>query len=349
MPAAIWFELARTVVLVSKIRLTRGGCVTPVSVALCVCNGAKFLGDQLSSLISQSRPPQEVVIGDDASEDQSLAIIQQFSKHAPFEVRVLQNDSRLGVRRNFERVIASCPSDLIVLCDQDDLWLPQKLDVLASTLERTPGAVAVFSDADVVDDTLSPLGYTMWDHIAFSMGHQKRIAGDRPWEVLFKHPVVTGATLMFRRDLVDACLPIPDGWVHDAWIAQIAAAHGQIVVVPEPLILYRQHAANVIGGRRLSLRAQLRKGETIGRLGLVEREYLRYQQLLDRLSALGERPSLRMMQDLAVAKLEHLKRRRNLPANRIRRVPAIVSEVLKGNYQRFAKDWRYVAADLFMS
>ena len=323
--------------------------MTPVSVALSVCNGAKFLGDQLSSLLAQRRPPREVVIGDDASEDQSLAIIQQFSRDAPFEVRLLKSDLRLGVRRNFERVIASCSSNLIVLCDQDDLWLPQKLDVLASTLERTPGSVAVFSDADVVDDNLSPLGYTMWEHIAFSTERQEQIAGEHPWEVLYKHPVVTGATLMFRRELVDACLPIPDGWVHDAWIAQIAAAHGRIVAMPEPLILYRQHSANVIGGRRLSLRAQLRKGETIGRLALVERESLRYQQLLDRLSAFDETPRRRMMQNLAVAKLEHLERRRNLPANRIRRVPAVVSEVFKGNYQRFAKDWRYVAADLFMS
>ena len=323
--------------------------MTPVSVALCVCNGAKFLGDQLHSLISQSRLPKEVVIGDDASGDRSVEMIGQFSQDAPFEVRLLQNDPRLGVRGNFEKVIAHCTSDLIALCDQDDFWLPEKLETLASSLEKTPGAFAAFSDADVVDDTLGPLGYTMWEQIAFSRDRQEQIAGDRPWEVLFKHPVVTGATLMFRKELVDACLPIPENWVHDAWIAQIAAAHGRIVAVPEPLVLYRQHPSNVIGGKRLSLRAQLRTAETIGRVGLAERESLRYTQLLDRLSALDETPRLRMIRDLAVAKLEHLDRRINLPPNRVRRVPAVVSEVLKGNYQRFAKDWRYVVADLFMS
>lgn len=323
--------------------------MTPVSVALCVCNGAEFLGDQLSSLVSQSRPPKEVVIGDDASEDRSVAIINQFSQDAPFEVRLLRNNSRLGVRRNFENVIAHCSSDFIALCDQDDIWLPQKLDILASRLERAPDAVAVFSDADVVDDALVPLGYTMWEQIAFSRERQEQIVGDRPWEALFKHPVVTGATLMFRRELVDACLPIPEAWVHDAWIAQISAVHGRIVTVPKPLVLYRQHLANVIGGRRLSLRAQLRKGEEIGRIGLAEREYSRYQQLLDRLSEFEETQRVRTMRDLAVAKLEHLNRRRSLPANRVRRVPAVVSEVLAGNYRRFAKDWRYVVADLLMS
>ena len=323
--------------------------MTSVSVALCVYNGARFLGDQLSSLASQSHLPTELIIGDDASDDESSEIIQEFSKSAPFQVRLLHNDRRLGVRRNFERVIAQCSGGLIALCDQDDVWLPRKLEVLTSILERDPDVVAAFSDAQVVDDKLRAHGHTMWEHVGFSRWQQEQLAKARLWEVLFKHPVVTGATLVFRRELVDVCLPIPESWIHDAWIAQVAAAHGQILAVPEPLILYRQHSANVIGGRRLSLRAQLQKGEAIGRIGLTDREYSRFEQLLGRLSELEATPRVRMMRELAVAKLQHLERRRRLPANRIGRIPTVVSEVLRGNYRRFAKDWRYVAADLFMS
>lgn len=322
--------------------------MTRVSIALCVCHGARFLDEQLSSLRAQSRLPEEVVIGDDASEDESVAIIKRFSAEAPFPVRIIRNKQRLGVRGNFEKVISHCSNELIALCDQDDVWLPEKLDVLASRLERDANAVAVFSDASVVDEKLQPLGYTMWEHVGFTAMRRKQMTQDAPWQPLFKDPVVTGATLMFRKRLVDACLPIPESWVHDAWIAQIAAAHGKILAVEEPLVLYRQHSANVIGGKRLSLRSQLRRADVVGRLGLVERELSRYRQLFERLSDLDITPRQTAMQRSAREKIRHLERRQRLPANRMRRVPTIMSECLNGNYYRFSKDWRNVAADWFM-
>jgi hypothetical protein len=322
--------------------------VTSISVALCVYNGAKFLGDQLASLSAQSRLPAEVIIGDDASEDISKSIIYDFSRSAPFQVRLLDNERRLGVRKNFERVISECSGDLIALCDQDDVWLPQKLEVLASLIQSDPNLIAAFSDAHVVDDKLQSLGYTMWEHIAFSRRRQEQLAGPRPWEVLFKHPVVTGATLLFRRTLVEACLPIPEAWVHDAWIAQLAAVHGAITATPEPLVLYRQHTDNLIGGKRISLHDQEREGRRIGRAALIKRESARFEQLLDRLSSLQDTRRVLAVRQLAVAKLRHLERRRTLPANRVQRIPTVVLEVLTGNYRRFTLDWRYPAADLFM-
>lgn len=322
--------------------------MTRVSIALCVCHGARFLDEQLSSLRAQSRVPNEVVIGDDASEDESVAIVERFSAEAPFPVRLIRNSPRLGVRRNFEKVISHCTNELIALCDQDDVWLPEKLDVLASRLEDEASAMAAFSDATVVDENLNPLGYTMWQRIGFSGKRRKQMTQDCPWQPLFKDPVVTGATLIFRKQLVDACLPIPDSWVHDAWIAQLAAAHGKILPVDEPLILYRQHSSNVIGGKRLSLRAQLREANFVGRLGVVERELSRYRQLLERLSDLDITPRQTAMREAACAKVRHLQIRQKLPAERVRRLPMIVSEWLNGNYIRYSKDWRNIAADLLM-
>ena len=171
---------------------------------------------------------------------------------------------------------------------------------------------------------------------------------DRPWEVLFKDPVVTGATLAFRRSLVDRCLPIPENWMHDAWIAQIAAWHGRVDPVEAPLINYRQHSSNVIGGKRLSVLSQIRRAEAVGRTGLVGRELSRYTALLERLPEQGATPRQATMRKLTLVKIEHLSRRMNLPRNHLRRVPTVFSECLSGNYRRFAKDWRNVVADLFM-
>lgn len=249
---------------------------------------------------------------------------------------------------NFERAIQSGTGGLIALCDQDDVWLPNKLKRLVDAMERDPDVVAVFSDAVVVDADLKQLGYTMWRQVGFTQPRQRQIRENRPWEVLFKDPVVTGATLMFRRELLPYILPIPDSWMHDAWIAQIAASQGRLVAVKEPLILYRQHAGNVIGGKRLSLSEQLHRANRLGRLGLVERELKRYEALRDRLASFPTTHRRDIMLALAEAKLVHLGSRMHLHTNRLFRWPTVLKEWLNGNYQRFAKDWRNIAADLLM-
>jgi hypothetical protein len=322
--------------------------MTAISIALCVCNGGQFLGEQLSSLGSQSRPPDEVVVGDDASEDESVSIVEEFAATVTFPIRIIRNATRLGVRRNFENVISCCSHDFIALCDQDDVWRPEKLRMLSSRLEEDAGTVAVFSDAEVVDAALQPLRYTMWEHIGFSDRRQRQFMDDRPWEAIFKDPVVTGATLMFRKTLNNKCLPIAGSWVHDAWIAQIAASQGRLWPIRDCLVLYRQHSANVIGGKRLALPEQLRRAGAVGRVGLVEREWARYSELHERLAGLPSTPRQSEMLSQVCAKLEHLLKRKELPPNRLRRVPTVVAECLSGNYRRFAKDWRNVMADLLM-
>jgi hypothetical protein len=237
---------------------------------------------------------------------------------------------------------------LIALCDQDDFWLPTKLDRLTAAIEEQPDTVAAFSDAEVVDASLNPLGYTMWQRIGFSSARQDQVREDRAWHVLFKDPVVSGATLMFKRKLIPFILPIPDCWVHDAWIAQIAASQGRLVAINEPLVLYRQHSANVIGGQRIPFSEQLRQASMLGRLGLVEREIGRYRALYDRLKTFPATPRLNIMLKLAEAKLAHLGRRHNLADRRLFRLQDVLGEWLNGNYGRFAKDWRNVAADLLM-
>ena len=320
-----------------------------ISVALCTFNGAQYLSEQLVSISTQSRLPDELVIGDDCSEDDTTRIIEKFAAIVPFSVQIIRNEIRLGVRRNFEKVIASCSNELIALCDQDDIWLPSKLAVLESRFEGKPEVVAAFSDAIVVDDSLRELGYTMWEHVEFNVRRRQQLAGEHPWEGLSKGPVVTGATLMFRKSLVRSILPIPASWIHDAWIAQIAASRGTIGMVEEPLILYRQHSANLIGGKRLTLRQQWLQAVQIGRLGLVERELSKCRALLERLARLEPSPTQVSMWNMNTLKLEHLSRRQGLAKSRLGRVPVIFRECLNGNYRRFAKDWRNVAADLLMS
>lgn len=318
-----------------------------VSIALATCNGERFLPEFLNSLCAQGRLPQELVAFDDASSDNTLRILEGFSERSPFPLRIFHNTTRVGVVENFSNAISRCASEWIALADQDDFWRSNKLERLLSQAgNRT--TMAAFSDAEVVDEHREPLGYTMWEQTGFDETRRRLSREDRPWEALFKDPVVTGATMVFRRQLLPLILPIPDSWMHDAWIAQIAASQGAVVPVPSPLIEYRQHGNNVIGGRRLPIVGQLRRARSIGRLGLLERELRRYGALHERLATFPATSRTQAMLALCEEKLEHLSRRRRLPATRLFRLPVVLRELSGGNYSRFAKDWRNIAADLLM-
>ena len=125
-----------------------------LSVALCTYNGQAYLQDQFASLLAQDRLPTEVVISDDASTDDTLSLVDAFAKQAPFPVYVLVNQSNIGTAYNFSRAIAACSGDIIALCDQDDVWLPQKLDLIMQAFSSNPQIGYAFLDAIVVDQHL---------------------------------------------------------------------------------------------------------------------------------------------------------------------------------------------------
>ena len=101
--------------------------MTSISIALATYNGDKFLEEQLNSLNSQSCQPDQLIVCDDGSIDKTVEILDEFAKHATFEVSIHRNPSRLGYRKNFVKAACLCSSDLIAFCDQDDIWEEDKL------------------------------------------------------------------------------------------------------------------------------------------------------------------------------------------------------------------------------
>jgi glycosyltransferase involved in cell wall biosynthesis len=134
-----------------------------LSIALATCNGQRFLRDQLDSFLSQTRRPDELVVCDDRSEDQTLEILTEFRASASFPVRILQNEHRLGITKNFEQVVGRCDGDVIFLSDQDDSWASEKLTRHEAVYLTHPDVGLVFSNGEVVDEALAPLGYTLYD------------------------------------------------------------------------------------------------------------------------------------------------------------------------------------------
>lgn len=315
-----------------------------VSIALATCNGARHLPALLDSLAAQRLLPHELVAADDASEDASVAILESFAARAPFPVHLLRNPARLGVEANFSRAIAACAGACIALADQDDVWRADKLLRLTQGL-AAPGALAVFSDARVVDAGLAPLGYTMWQRVRFTPRERGRLARGDGFAVLLKHRVVTGATLAFNAALRDTALPIPPGWAHDAWLALVAAAAGGLVAVDEALIDYRQHDGNVVGGVRKPFLQEAVAALAIDRAAWYRAELALWRALALRLEAASAPVSVRAA---LAGKLDHLAARSLLPAARWRRLPGVLRELVAGRYARYARNWGSVALDLLV-
>jgi glycosyltransferase involved in cell wall biosynthesis len=179
-----------------------------LSIALASYNGERYVNEQLESIARQTRLPDELIVSDDASTDATPDIVLDFARRAPFPVRFLQNRERLGSTRNFEAAIRACNGDIIFLCDQDDVWYPNKISLVEEHFINDPSAGAVFTDANVVDENLRQFGHRLWKTFRFSSREQVRVATGDALGVLLKHPVVTGATMAFRSKYRALVLPI---------------------------------------------------------------------------------------------------------------------------------------------
>ena len=307
-----------------------------ISIALCTYNGAKYLQQQLDSIADQTVLPKELVTCDDGSSDETGKILKAFSEKAPFPVRIHINGSNLGIARNFEQCISLCTGELIALCDQDDAWKPYKLEKLAEALDNSPEAGFVFCDAELADDDLTSLKRSLWDEKpnAFSQKEKQGFAHSDQLPFLLKKNMVTGACMMFMANLIPRIVPIPPSWIHDYWIATIAATLGHRgIIVDEPLILYRQHQDQQIGILKGSKITKLRA--SIGQWpSLLQRDINRAESLFNHLL------DLEIGQDITDAvkqKIQFLAaRQRLLSSTRLARVVPGIKMVLEDLYQRFS-------------
>ncbi len=301
-----------------------------LSVALASFNGERYIAEQLESIAQQYRLPDELVISDDASTDSTTDIVLRFARHAPFPVQLLEHSERLGSTRNFQAAICACNGDIIFLCDQDDVWYPKKIELIEAGFIDNRNAGAVFTDADVVGENLNPSEIRLWEAFKFNSKEQAQINGCDALEVLFKHPVVTGATMAFRSIYRDLILPLPDMW-HDAWIALLIGATSSLVALPTPLIAYRQHNSNQLGIPRRGRN----RGKTCAEI--YGPQVLHYELTQARLLAHEKRfpvskQKLEKMEELLI----FLRNRAALPQSPWQRLPIALNELAAFRYHRYA-------------
>jgi glycosyltransferase involved in cell wall biosynthesis len=229
-----------------------------ISIAMCTYNGQQFLQRQLDSFAAQTSPPQELVVCDDGSTDDTLAIVDRFAERVKFPVRIYKNSQNLGAAKNFEQAISLCSGDLIALSDQDDQWYPGKLAEFQHFFEKFPEAVVAFSDADLIDEHSVPLQKKLWRSVRFVHSNPTPHVEASIFAVLLKlNNVATGATMVIRSQFRSQFIPIPPSWLHDAWIIWVAAFYGHAGLVPGAQICYRIHPKQQVGLDPASITARL--------------------------------------------------------------------------------------------
>jgi glycosyltransferase involved in cell wall biosynthesis len=319
-----------------------------LSIAMCTYNGADFLPAQLDSIITQTRPPDELVICDDGSTDDTSSLLKRFAAESGAPVSLHFNEQNLGSVKNFEKAIGLCTGDLIALSDQDDVWRSDKLQLIEESFQSYPEAGLVFSDAEVVDENLQPLNRRMWDEVGFDEQKRKLVRLGRAFEVLITGWTVTGATMAFRSRFVPLALPVPDqiAMIHDGWIAVTIAAVARMIMIEEPLIEYRQHSRQQIGAPTPVETAPSGPVEALRRRNDSAGLHKILATLEERLSNHAESCNVRDALSFINNYSFHLKVRANLPQRRLNRLPGILRELLTLRYHEYANGFKSAAKDL---
>lgn len=202
-----------------------------VSVVMATYNGTSYLQEQLESFVSQKLTPDELIIVDDRSTDGTVSLIAEFSKDAPFKVSYTVNDITLGYSLNFNKALSFSTGDIVLLSDQDDFWLPEKIQTVCDVFVDNPAAALVIHDLAFCDQSLRQMGHTKIERLSKFTNVKKY------------H--VTGMATAVRREFLNLCLPIPNEFLsHDTWLHLCAYYAGVKVVIPDVLALYRRHEDN---------------------------------------------------------------------------------------------------------
>ena len=222
-----------------------------IDILLSTYNGEHFLKKQIDSILSQSYTEWRLLIRDDASSDATLSILKNYQREYPQKITLLSDniDTNLGVIKSFEYLLNKSDSKYIMFCDQDDIWLPNKIEVTLDAIKElesihsTETPIAIHSDLILIDENDKILHNSFWQ---FANINPKLLNTNIKFLAISNS--ATGCTIMINQALKKLILPFPSKvYMHDMLIALTACRYGILHPIYQPTMLYRQHGNNTIG------------------------------------------------------------------------------------------------------
>ncbi len=313
-----------------------------ISIAMATYNGEKYLEEQLESIAKQTIQPDELVVCDDCSTDKTIEILENFKNRVNFDVRILQNDVNSGYVKNFARVISEAKGDFVFMCDQDDCWFPNKIEVVLKTFEENPNAQLVAHNAICTDSDLKPLGKTLFE---FDVSRGLRYGS-----------AIHGFVTCVRRSYLDYMLPIPYCYSFDRWLSLPASELKVRYELDTVLGYYRRHenaitfdtigkSQNIINIAKRKIKSNIRSIKRARSMEEIDYRYTRETSIVEfarRVRANKELPAwineelLNKLESSAKIKVEAFKVRYNaISVTGLERLQRILRAYKKGIYKNF--------------
>ncbi len=233
-----------------------------ISILLSSYNGEKYLKEQLDSLFAQTYKNFEIIVRDDGSTDKTKYILNEYEKNYPNKVQIIEDGiGNLGSSKSFMKLLEySSDCEYVMFCDQDDVWLPEKIEMSINKIKELEVEsnknipLLVFTDLTVVDEKLNIINKSYWNY-------QKLIPSiTNDWKKLLSQNVITGCTIIMNKKAKEVCLPFTlEMMIHDQWIGVNVSKYGKIGYLNEQTILYRQHGNNVEGAHNYGIKYVLNK------------------------------------------------------------------------------------------
>lgn len=221
-----------------------------IDILLASYNGEKYIKEQINSILNQTYTNIRLIISDDCSQDKTKEILEEFAKKDN-RIIIHVQPTNLGYIKNFEFLLKQVKNNLYMLSDQDDVWLPEKVEKTVEKLKEKK-ADLVFGDLEVVDAKLETINTSFNDFMLLTRKINKYIDN---YQLNYLYNCITGCTVLAKKEFISKILPIPAESkyvVHDHWIGIMMSIYGKVAYMPEKYIKYRQHGNNQIGTNKIS-------------------------------------------------------------------------------------------------
>ncbi|WP_455669615.1 glycosyltransferase family 2 protein [Phocaeicola sp.] len=217
-----------------------------ISIAMATYNGSKYIREQLDSILAQTLQDFELIICDDCSTDVTWNILQEYAKRDT-RFHIYRNIENLGFKKNFEKAISCCTGEFIALSDQDDIWLPNHLELLMGNIGNK---MISCGNAELMDAHGRLLNMTLDYQEGLDFVPEKDFL--KAYSVIFFRSPYQGASMLIRREFLIKALPIPEIVAyHDAWFSELGCFYGGISFFRDVILLYRRHGHNVTGEKEV--------------------------------------------------------------------------------------------------